>query len=291
MVFAVFLGVALCVSAIPVIAKTLLDMGLVHRDVGQLILAAGTLDDVVGWLLLSVVSALVTSGLRIATVVGPVAHLAGLLLVVIVLGRPLVRAVLRRAQRSQGSAAVVVTAVAILLVCAAGTAAVGLEPVFGAFLGGILIGTSGAASLNSLAPLNNGLSATLAPVFFATAGLRMDIAALKDPAVLAGAGLILGVAILGKFAGALLGGWTSRLGRWEILALGAGMNARGVVQLVVAAVGLRLGVLNTESYTIIVLTAVITSLMAPPLLRIATRRLEITDQEEIRRQTMEPLLR
>ncbi len=289
-VFALFLGVALCVSAIPVIAKTLLDMGLIHRNVGQLILAAGTMDDVVGWLLLSVVSATAADGLHTSTVVVPVLHLAGLLLVLTVLGRPLVRGAMRWAQRSESTAAVVMTAVALILLCSTGTAMLGLEPVFGAFLGGMLIGTSGAVGLGSLAPLNTGLSAVLAPVFFATAGLRMDMSALVHPAVLGGALLIVGVAILGKFAGALLGGMTGRLNRWEVLALGAGMNSRGVVQLVVAAVGLRLGVLNTESYTIIVLTAVITSVMAPPLLKFATRRLEITVEEESRRRTMEPLL-
>ncbi|MFY4722103.1 cation:proton antiporter [Streptomyces sp. LaBMicrA B280] len=290
MVFALFLGVALCVSAIPVIAKTLLDMGLIHRNVGQLVLAAGTMDDVVGWLLLSVVSAMAVDGLHTGTVIEPILYLAGLLLVLTLLGRPLVRAAMRWAQRAESSAAVVVTAVAVILLCATGTAALQLEPVFGAFLGGILIGTSGGVSLASLAPLNNGLSAVLAPVFFATAGLRMDLGALVHPAVLAGALLILGIAILGKFAGALFGGLIGRLNRWEVLALGAGMNARGVVQLVVAAVGLRLGVLNTESYTIIVLTAVITSVMAPPLLKFATRRLEITSEEELRRREMEPLL-
>ncbi|MFF2012728.1 cation:proton antiporter [Streptomyces sp. NPDC058195] len=289
-VFALFLGVALCVSAIPVIAKTLLDMGLIHRNVGQLILAAGTMDDVVGWLLLSVVSAMAVDGLHTGTVLEPVLYLAAILLVLMVVGRPLVRWAMRWAQRSESSASVVVTAVAIILVCATGTAALGLEPVFGAFLGGILIGTSGTVSLSSLAPLNNGLSATLAPLFFATAGLRMDMRSLVHPAVLVGGLLILGVAIFGKFAGALLGGLTGRLDRWEILALGAGMNARGVVQLVVASVGLRLGVLNTESYTIIVLTAVITSVMAPPLLKHATRRLSVTVEEESRRRTMEPLL-
>ncbi|MEV6766754.1 cation:proton antiporter [Streptomyces sp. NPDC051105] len=290
LVFALFLGVALCVSAIPVIAKTLLDMGLIHRNVGQIILAAGTMDDVVGWLLLSVVSAMAVDGLHTGTVVEPILHLIGLLLVLILLGRPLVRAAMRWAQRSESSAAVVVTAVAVILMCATGTAALGLEPVFGALLGGILISTSSTVSLSSLAPLNNGLSAVLAPVFFATAGLRMDMRALVHPTVLAGALLILGVAILGKFTGAVLGGLTGGLNRWEVLALGAGMNARGVVQLVVASVGLRLGVLNTESYTIIVLTAVITSVMAPPLLRIATRHLEVTVDEESRRRMMEPLL-
>jgi Kef-type K+ transport system membrane component KefB len=90
--------------------------------------------------------------------------------------------------------------------------------------------------------------------------------------------VVLAVAILGAFLGALL----SRLNRWEALALGTGMNARGVVEVVVAMVGLRLGVLNTDTYTIIVLVAIVTSLMAPPILRYAMRRVEETAEEEVR---------
>ena len=81
------------------------------------------------------------------------------------------------------------------------------------------------------------------------------------------------LAIVGKFAGAYLGARLSRCDRWTGIALGAGLNARGVVEVVVAMVGLRLGILNTASYTVIVLLAVVTSLMAPPLLRLAVSRM------------------
>jgi len=106
-----------------------------------------------------------------------------------------------------------------------------------------------------------------APIFLATAGLRMDLTALANRTVLLSALVVLAVAVIGKFAGAYLGGRLSRLPRRECLALGAGMNARGVVEVVVALAGLRLGVLTPATYTIIVLVAVVTSLMAPPLLR------------------------
>jgi Kef-type K+ transport system membrane component KefB len=92
---------------------------------------------------------------------------------------------------------------------------------------------------------------------------------------------------VGKFLGAFLGARLCRLNRWEAVALGAGMNSRGVVEIVVAMAGLRLGLLTTDTFTIVVLVAVITSVMAPPLLRFAMRRLDLTAEEQARRQTHE----
>jgi Kef-type K+ transport system membrane component KefB len=93
---------------------------------------------------------------------------------------------------------------------------------------------------------------------------------------------VLGVAVLGKFAGAFLGARLSGLSSREGLALGAGMNARGVVEVVVAMAGLRLGVITTSTYTIIVLVAVVTSVMAPPLLRWAMAGMDHTTGERAR---------
>jgi Kef-type K+ transport system membrane component KefB len=281
-VFALFLGVAMCVSAIPVIAKTLMDMNLLHRDVGQLTLAAGMVDDALGWLMLSVVSAMATTGIR----GGQVLLSVGYLLVVVVLaagvGRPLVRTVVGLASRSPGPGLTTAVCVAMLLLASAATQAMGFEAVLGAFVCGILIGSSGALDPARLAPLRAVVVSVLAPLFFATVGLRMDLTALVHPDLLAAAFAVLMVAIVGKFVGAFIGAVTSRIGRWEALALGAAINARGVIQVVVASVGLRLGVLNAESYTIVILVAIATSLMAPPILRFAMARVAYTDEEELR---------
>uniref|UniRef100_UPI0034DF237C cation:proton antiporter n=1 Tax=Streptomyces flavofungini TaxID=68200 RepID=UPI0034DF237C len=278
--FVLFLGVAMCVSAIPVIAKTLMDMNLIHRDVGQLTLAAGMVDDTVGWLLLSVVSAMTVGGLT----AGALGHAVGALLLVIVvavlLGRPLVRHALRLCEGSDQRT--VSTAAALIVLAAAGTQALGLEAVFGAYLCGMLIGSSGAFDRVRTASLRLVVLAVLAPVFFAPAGLRIDLRALAEPAVLAAALIVLATAVLGKFAGAYIGARLSRLSRWEALALGAGMNARGVIEVIVAMVGLRLGILDTRTYTIVVLVAVVTSVMAPPLLKAAMRRIDSTREEELR---------
>jgi Kef-type K+ transport system membrane component KefB len=280
--FAVFLGVAMCVSAIPVIAKTLADMRLLHRDIGQLTLAAGTIDDAVGWFLLSVVSAMATGGVHSGRVALSVGYLVGFVLLAGLVGRPVVRWAFQLASRSKDPGPSAAVAVIVVLTGAAITQSLGLEAVFGAFVAGVLIGLPGTVAPARLAGLRTIVLYVLAPVFLATAGLRMDLTTLWSPAVMASALAVLAIAIAGKFAGAYLGARTSRLSRREGLALGAAMNARGVVEVVVAMVGLRLGVLTTTTYTIVVLVAIVTSLMAPPLLRKAMAGIEQSAQEHVR---------
>ncbi|MEV6171986.1 cation:proton antiporter [Streptomyces sp. NPDC051954] len=280
-VFALFLGVAMCVTAIPVIAKTLMDMNLMHRDVGQLTLAAGVIDDVVGWFLLSIVSAMATAGLTTGTIATSLLYPVGVVVTAWLVGRPLVKWALRAAGRSASPGPTVAVATVIVLFGAAATQALRLEAVFGAFVCGVLIATSGELDHEKLAPLRTTVLAFLAPVFFATAGIRMDLSALVRPTVLATACAVLAVAILGKFVGAYIGAKMSGLGRWEALALGAGMNSRGVIEVIVAMVGLKLGVLGSETYTIIVLVAIVTSLMAPPILRIAMARIDENAEAEM----------
>ncbi|MER5755689.1 cation:proton antiporter [Streptomyces sp. NPDC002088] len=273
-VVALFLGVAMCVSAIPVIAKTLLDMNLLHRTVGQLTLTASVIDDIFGWMMLSVVSAMATTGLRTGTVVGSVIAISTVVLIAAFVLRPLAKVALRRGP-------VLGPVVVIILLGAAGTQALDLEAVFGAFVCGVVI-ASVLPRPEALAPLRKVVLAVLAPLFFALAGLRMDLTALADPKVAAVAASILVLAVVGKFIGAGIGALASGLTRWEALACAAGMNARGVIEVIVAMAGLRLGVLNSSAYTSIVLVAIVTSLMAPPLLRWAMNRVEHTAEEQLR---------
>jgi Kef-type K+ transport system membrane component KefB len=278
--FALFLGVAMGVSAIPVLAKTLMELRLIDRNIGQLTICAVMISDILGWLLLSVVGAMAVAGVRAGTVAIHVAAIAGVV-VAALLVRPVVRAVLRLTDRSDAGATVAVVVVLVLL-SAAGTQALHLEAVFGALVCGMLISSCGVRRPARLDPLRTTVLSVLAPIFFAMAGLRIDLAALRDPTVLLIGLAVLAVAVLGKFAGAAIGGLLARLGRAEMLALGAGMNARGVIEVIVAMVGLRLGVLGMEMYTIIVLVAIVTSLMAPPILRIAMERAERTAESRLR---------
>ncbi|WP_246147989.1 cation:proton antiporter [Nonomuraea turkmeniaca] len=282
--FALFMGVAMGVSAIPVIAKTLMDLRLLHRNIGQLILCAVVVDDIIGWMLLSVVAAMATSGVHAGDIALSIGRLAVVLAATALL-RPVVAVLLRAAARAEGGGPTVAVVVLLALLASAATHALGLEAVFGAFMAGIVISRSGALDRVALAPLQTFVAAVLAPVYFATAGLRMDLTALADPVVLLTGLGVLAIAILGKFAGAYAGARLSRLSHWEGLALGAGMNARGVIEVIIAMVGLRLGVLGPEMFTIIILVAIVTSLMAPPILRFAMSKVEHTAEERLRGQT------
>ncbi|RSN05757.1 cation/H(+) antiporter [Nonomuraea sp. WAC 01424] len=281
-VFALFMGVAMCVSAIPVLAKTLIDMKLLHRNIGQLTLTAGMIDDAFGWFMLSIVSAMAVNAVTTGTVLTSLAYLMVIVVLALTVGRPLVRGAMRLAARSPEAGPTVGTAVVLIVLASAGTHALGLESVFGAFVMGMLIGSAGRVDPARLAPLRTVTLYGLAPVFFATAGLRMDLTALARPPVLLADLAVLAVAIVGKFLGAYAGARLSKLNRWEALALGAGLNARGVIEVVVAMVGLRLGILSVEAYTLVVLVAIVTSLMTPPILRAAMSRVEQTADEEIR---------
>ena len=281
-VFALFLGVALGVSALPVIAKILTELGFLHRDVGQLTIIAAGVDDVVGWLLLSIVAAMATTGVHAGTVVTSVAVLVGIVLVAAFVLRPAVKFVLVRLAPTEDRGPTLAVLAVLVLGCAAATQALKMEALLGAFLCGIVVSSTGAVHPRHLATLQTIVLSVLAPIFFATAGLRMDLTVLGRPVVAVCAVVVILAAVVGKFAGAYLGAMLVRLDRWRALALGAGLNARGVVQIVVASVGLRAGVLNTASYTVVVLVAITTSAMAPPLLRLALGRIDTTPAEEER---------
>jgi Kef-type K+ transport system membrane component KefB len=281
-VFALFMGVAIAVSAIPVIAKVLLEMNLMHRNVGQLVMSAATLDDVIGWTLLSVISGMATVGLTTGKVLWSIGAVVLVIVVTFAIGRPLTILAMRAANRSKEEGVHIGVLVLLVLLFSVGTHAVGLEPVVGAFFCGLMVSSTGTVNRAALVGLRTVVMSVLAPIFFATAGLRMDLTALAQPAVLFAAAGLLVVAVIGKLVGAYVGGRVAGVSHWESIAVGAGLNARGVLGVIVAMTGLRLGVLTTSGYTIVVLVAVVTSVMAPPLLRVSVRRIAETGEEQER---------
>lgn len=290
-IFSLFIATALAISALPVIARVLVELDLMRRNIGQITLAAATVDDVVGWVMLGAVAGAARSGHFEGLDV--VLRLGGVLLFVgfaMGPGQRLIDALLRLVMR-RGAGVGGAVAVTMLVVLASGavTQSLGLEAIFGAFVAGIVCGRSRYQPAETFGRFETLTSAVFAPLFFAAAGLRADLAALRDPEVLHWGLILLGAACGAKFLGVFLGSRVARLHPWEGLALGAALNARGAVELVVATIGLGAGVLNQSSYTIIILIALATSMMAPPFLRMAARRFRGSD-EELERLERERLL-
>jgi Kef-type K+ transport system membrane component KefB len=287
--FSLLLAVALSVSAMPVIAKTLSDMRLIHRDLGQLILTTATVDDAVAWFGLSVVSAMAVTGLTAAKLGVSALYLGGFVAAAIVVGRPAVRlAATRSARYHDPAAALTVLAFLVILLGGAITDALGFEPVFGAFVAGTLL-TAADVSRVVLARLRTFVMAVLAPLFLASAGLRMDLTVLWHPVAIMTTLALIVIAVIGKFAGGYAGGRISRLGVYESMAVGSGLNSRGVVQIVIALAGLRLGLFSPAVYTILLVIAVGTSIMAAPMLRFSMQHIAEHEHEQRRRAELSPV--
>jgi K+:H+ antiporter len=290
-VFALFIAAAMSISSLPVIAKILSELGMTRRNFGQLTLAAGMTNDVIGWLILGVIASMARSGsvqlgdLSVA-VIGMVVFL-GLAFTV---GQRGVDRLLRRVRERRGGT---LGAMAVTLIVAFGagaiTQALGVEAVLGAFIAGIVLGQSKFQDSRVRSNLESVTLTVLAPLFFATAGLRVDLGLLGDATVLLWSVIVIAVASIAKLLGAYVGGRLARLPNQEALALGVGLNARGALEIVIATVGLSLGVLNTRSYTVVVLMAIVTSMAAPPLLRMIAKRWQGSDEEQQRLQREETL--
>ena len=289
LVFALFIGTAMSISAIPVIAKVLMEMNVVRRDIGQITLAAGMIDDTIGWILLSVVAGLASSGTVSLPSVGR--SLLSVLVVLVVaytVGRRLVSLLIRTLDNHVGGDGVMITALmALALAFGAVTQALRLEAVLGAFIAGILVGQVKRFDDRLRHIFEQVALGVFAPVFFAAAGLRVDLGKLAKPNVLAVGLLVLTIAIAGKFIGAYIGARASRQGHWESLSLGAGMNARGAMEIIVATIGFTRGILTAEMYSIILMVAVATSLMAPPILRWTLSHVRPGEEEQRRLESEE----
>ncbi len=273
-VFDLLVATAMSISAIPVIVKILLDMDLMRRDVGQLTLAAGVINDAAGWFLLAMVSGIATArvlplGSVAVSVFGTLAFAA----FCFTLGYRLIRALVNWVDDHFGGGGATLTVVlAVGLGGAAVTQALHVEAFLGAFLVGVQLSRVPRVARSARPHLEAMTLGVFAPVFFAAAGLKVDLPALASPGLLAVLLAVIAVACLGKFAGTYLGARLAGVSPWLSAALGAGMNARGAVEIIVATAGLQLGVLTVPMYSIIVAMAVATSVLAPSLLRWTLQR-------------------
>ncbi|MFI0421345.1 cation:proton antiporter [Spongiactinospora sp. 9N601] len=262
--FVLFIGAAMAVTAFPVLARILTDRRMHRTELGGLALTCAAIGDVLAWSLLVVVVVLSGGG-------GGELWLITLLPVYAALMFWGVRPLLRRflaATSSRGPVPLTVT-LAGVLVSGAVTEWIGLHFLFGAFLFGAVVPRDGTERLREeiFARVGEFNATLLLPVFFVVAGLNVDLSGIGT-AGLVELLLVLLVAIAGKFGGAFAGARLHRLPVRQSAALATLMNTRGLTELIILSVGLRLGVLDRQLYSIMVVMAVVTTAMAGPLLRV-----------------------
>lgn len=283
-VFVLFIATSMSITAIPVLAKVLIDLKLMRRDIGQTIMAVGMVDDTVAWIMLSIVLGLASgAALSFIGVLGAVGKILLFMGLSFTIGRWLVAKALDLVQDRMSLpdrllSLVVVTALA----WGAVAQAIGIEAVLGAFVAGMLFGTMRRLPEQVIERLHSVTMAVFAPVFFGIAGLKVNLPSLFTPRLMLITLAVLVVACFGKILGPYLAGRLLRLGHWRSLAFGAALNARGAVEIIIATIGLAAGILTQDMYSIIVVMAVATSIMAPIMLRGIIPHLEPDAVEEAR---------
>src|SRR3954464_2219959 len=262
--FALFVGVAMAITAFPVLARILTDRGLARTSLGVTALGAAAVGGVTAWCLLAlgVGVAKAQVGAAVLVLLWSALFVAGMLLVV----RPLVAAYVRRhgdVPPARGTVAVVIIGV---LLAAWTTEAIGIHAVFGAFLLGVLIPHDSRLARDIGRKLYDVVTVLLLPAFFAFTGLRTQIGLVSTGAEWAMCAAIVVVATVGKFGGALLAARATGQSWREAAAVGSLMNTRGLMELIVLNIGLDLGVISPTLFAMMVGRAWVPTMATPPAL-------------------------
>jgi Kef-type K+ transport system membrane component KefB/mannitol/fructose-specific phosphotransferase system IIA component (Ntr-type) len=265
--FALFMGVALSISALPVIAKTLLDLGLFKTDVGLLVMAAAMVDDVVGWLAFSVLLGPMRGGaMDPLSVVRSVGMTVGFVVVALLIGRPLLGRLIVRLQADHHSGPRRVLSLIILLALFGGsfTQWIGIHAVFGGFVVGVVFGDAPHLKERTRVIVHDFVTNIFAPVFFASLGLRADFVKSFDLRLCV---LVFLIASAAKVVGCSLGARAGGL-RWRpAAAVGFGLNARGAMEIILALLALEAGLLKEQLFVALVVMALATSFISGPTMK------------------------
>ncbi|MGA7489566.1 MAG: cation:proton antiporter [Xanthobacteraceae bacterium] len=279
-----FLGTALSISSIKIVAAIVREMGFSRRNLGQIIVASAICEDSIGWIIIAITFGLAEAGtIDLFNVAKSVLGTAAFLAASFTVGRRIVFFLIRWANDNFESDFPVLTTILVIMgAMALTTHFIGVHTVLGAFVAGVLIGESPILSKHIDEQLRGLILAFFMPVFFGIAGLSADLTVLVDPKLALMALGLIAIASFGKFAGAFLGGEIGGLTRRQSLALACGMNARGSTEVIVATIGLSMGALSQNLFTMIVAMAVVTTMAMPPMLRWALARVPMGKEEKER---------
>jgi Kef-type K+ transport system membrane component KefB len=262
--FALFMGVAMSITAFPVLARILTDSRMATTELGVVALTCAAADDVTAWCLLAFVVGVARA--EVGSALAVAALTLTFIVVMLVAARPLVARVVSKVT-SPGRDAIAL-ALAAVLVSALVTERIGVHAIFGAFLFGAMFPHDSALARTMIERLDAVVTILLLPAFFAFTGMRTEIALVASPAEWMMCGLIIAVATAGKFGGAFGAARLTGMSAAQSACLGVLMNTRGLMELIVLNIGLDLGVISPTLFTMMVLMALATTLATTPLLHV-----------------------
>jgi len=268
---ALFFATALSISALPVIAKTLIDLHLYRSDFGMVVIASAIFNDLVGWMVFAVILGMVGAHGSPDALIGVVVSIVAFTIFILTLGRWAIHRVLPWVQaHTSWPSGVLVFAIALALFGGALTEKAGLHAIFGAFLTGVALGDSSHLRERTRTTIREFVSSFFAPLFFAGIGVSIDFAANFDLVLCT---IVMLIACVGKIGGAALGARLAGMVPRESWAIGFAMNARGSMEIVLGLSALKYGIIDERMFVALVVMALLTSVMSGPFIqRVLGRR-------------------
>jgi len=263
--FALFMGTAMAITALPVIVRILMDLNLFKSKMGMLVVASAMVDDLVGWLIFSVILGLIGKDGGSMPLINTIILTLGFAAFMLTIGRGMLNRVLPWVNKKFAwPGGVLSLSLALCFLAAAFTEYIGIHAIFGAFIMGVALGDSEHFSERAKEIVHQFINNIFAPLFFVSIGLRVNFFVNFDLTLTL---IILAIAFTGKIVGSGLG---TRLGgfSWkESLAAGFGMNARGAMEIILGIIALENGLINEKVFVSLVIMALITSMTSGPLMK------------------------
>ncbi len=264
LLFALFLGTAMSISALPVIARILMDLNLFKTKVGQIIIASAMFNDLIGWLIFSVILSQLENTSSEGTAL-TIVYVVIFGLFMLTIGKKIIDKALPWMQKKLSwPGGVLSISLGLCFASAALTESIGLHAILGAFICGIAFGDSVHLNIKAREIIEQFVINVFAPLFFVSIGLKIDFAANFDVVLVV---VILIVAIVGKVVGAGLGAYFAGFTRNESLAIGFGLNARGAMEIILGTLALNAGLIDRPVFVALVVMALVTSILSGPMMR------------------------
>ena len=264
--YMLFIAVAMCITAFPVLCRILTELKLLSTPVGVIVLSAGVGNDVVGWILLALCVALVNAGSGI-TALYVLLTAVGYILFLCFAVRPMFMWILRRTRSLQDGPSQSVVALTLLIALTSSffTGVIGVHPIFGAFLAGLICPHEGGFAIKVTEKIEDLVSALFLPLYFALSGLSTNLGLLNNGITWAYVIGVIAIAFVSKFIGGMLAAKANGLVWRESATIGVLMSCKGLVELIVLNIGLQARILSTRTFTIFVVMALVTTFATTPL--------------------------
>lgn len=269
-VFALFIGTALSITALPVVARTLMDLNILKTEIGFLIIASAMFNDLIGWLIFSIILGMIGGAVHSFGFGQILIITLSFLILVLFAGRKLLSRMLLFVQNHTGFPGGVLNFILILgFLSAAFTEYIGIHAIFGAFIIGIAIGDSAHLKENTREVIQQFVTNIFAPLFFVAIGLKVNFITNFDPLIVT---FFIVLAFIGKVIGCSLGARWGGLNKNDSLAVGFGMNSRGAMEIVLGILALKAGLINEKVFVALVIMALFTSLTSAPFMSYFIRK-------------------